>query len=254
MNNSLTHYRGQLRDAIDRDVRRRQTATRRRVALAVPAAAATATAATLLISTGSPSGTSAADAAILRGVAAELAPPAGTILHEQAMVSVQGAPAVPYELWQQADSPQSYRIIKFGSEGEYDGATGDFLLYNPDSNTITSAPVAATPGRNGRGAEDFAATLRAMVQQGQAMVDSTTTFDGVRAYKLTVTGSSDKFLNGTAYVDATTYRPLEIDTTGGGGEVIKFSAYDYLPANAANMRLLDVTAAHPGARVVSPQP
>jgi len=182
MNDSLTLYRDQLRDAIDRDVLRRRTAARRRVAIGVPAAAATATAAALLISTGSPSGTSPADAAILRGVAAELAPPAGTILHEQAMVSDQGAPAVPYELWQQADTPQSYRIIKFGSDGEYDGATGHFLLYNPGSNTITSAPVAATPGRNGRGAEDFAATLRAMVQQGQATVDSTTTYDGIREY------------------------------------------------------------------------
>ncbi len=35
------------------------------------------------------------------------------------------------------------------------------------------------------------------------------------------------------------------------GEVIKFSAYEYLPATAANVRLLDLTAAHPGARVLN---
>ncbi|HWE33005.1 MAG TPA: hypothetical protein VG410_05925 [Solirubrobacteraceae bacterium] len=253
MNDTLTLYREQLRDAIDRDVRRRQTVGRRRLAIAAPAAAATATAAALLVSTGSPSGTSAADAAILRGVAAELAPPAGTILHERAMVSVQGAPAVPYELWQQADNPQSYRIIKFGHDGEYDGASGRFLLYNPGSNTITSGSVTARPGSNGRGAEDLAGTLRALVQAGNATVDATTTYDGIRAYKLTVKGSADRFLNGTAYVDASTYRPLEIDVAG-SDEVIKFTAYEYLPANAGNMRLLDVSAAHPGARVVSAQP
>jgi hypothetical protein len=85
-------------------------------------------------------------------------------------------------------------------------------------------------------------------------VAATTTYDGIRAYKLTVAGSGDPFLDGTAYVAASGYRPLEIDTTGGRGEVIKFSVYEYLPANATNMRLLDLAAAHPGARVVNAQP
>jgi hypothetical protein len=169
----------------------------------------------LFLTGGSTSGPSAADAAILRHVAAELAPPAGTILHEQAMVSLAGAPAVPYELWAQADAPHAYRIIKFGHEG--------------------------TGTRGSTGPDDFAASLRAMVQSGQATIAATTTFDGVRAYKLTVTRSPVRFLNGTAYVAASDYHPLELDTTDiVGGEVIKFTAYEYLPANAANMRLLHV--------------
>jgi hypothetical protein len=254
MNDSLTLYREQLLDAIDRDLRSRSTARRRRAAIGVPLGAAAATAAVLLVSTGSPSGTSAADAAILRGVSTELAPPPGTILHEQAMVSLDGRPAVPYQLWAQADRPQSYRVIKFGSEGAWDGATMRSLNYDAATNTITSTPWPNRPGAHGRGPTDIGATLRALVEQGHASVAATTTYKGIRAYKLTVTGSGDQFLNGTAYVAASDYRPLEIDSTGGGGEVIKFTTYEYLPANAANMRLLDVAAAHPGARAISAQP
>lgn len=207
----LELYREQLRAAIahQRSTHRRQ---RRTLAFAFPASALAAIAAVLLLTAGSAAGPSAADAAIIRHIAAEMAPPAGTILHEQAMVSLAGAPAVPYELWAQADSPHAYRVIKFGHEASRDSGP--------------SSPA------------DFAATLRAMVQSGQATIDATTTFDGVRAYRLTVTGAADRFLNGTAYVAAGDYHPLELDTTANGGEVIKFSAYEYLPADPANMRLL----------------
>ena len=213
MNESLTMYREQLRGAIDADLRGRQTRTRRRLALGVPALAASATAAALMITTGSPSGTSPADAAILHGVSSALAPPAGTIIHVRALVSLDGRPAVPYELWAQSDSPHAYRVIKFGHE------------------------FATSHGR--QAADDFAGTLHELVGAGKATVDETTTFDGVRAYKLTVAGSPERFLNGTAYVAASDYRPLELDTTANGGERIHFSAYEYLPATAANMRLIN---------------
>jgi hypothetical protein len=86
--------------------------------------------------------------------------------------------------------------------------------------------------------DDFAGTLRQLVGAGNATVDETTTFDGVRAYKLTVSGSAERFLSGTAYVAVSDFRPLELDTTANGGERIHFSAYQYLPATAANMRLI----------------
>jgi hypothetical protein len=58
-------------------------------------------------------------------------------------------------------------------------------------------------------------------------------------------GSSDRFLNGTAYVAQSNYHPLEIDTTSNGGERIVFQTYEYLPVTAANQRL--VSAAGGGA-------
>jgi hypothetical protein len=199
---ALTLYRDQLRDAIERDLgERSRHRPRGRLAFAFPTAgvAVAGAVATLVLTAGSAGGPSVADAAIFHHIEAALAPPAGTILHEQAMVSLAGAPAVPYELWAQADAPYAYRVIKFGHEGAFESSS--------------SRP------------SDFAATLRAMVQSAQATIDATTTFDRVRAYKLTVTGSADRFLNGTAYVAASDYHPLELDTTGNGGEVIKFSAY-----------------------------
>lgn len=65
-----------------------------------------------------------------------------------------------------------------------------------------------------------------------------TSLDGVPANKLTVSGSADRFLNGTAYVARADYHPLVIDTTGGGGERIVVQKYEYLPATASNEALL----------------
>jgi len=57
----------------------------------------------------------------------------------------------------------------------------------------------------------------------------------VPAYRLTVTGASDRWLNGTVYVSRADYHPLQIETNG---ERIVFQSYEYLPATAANQALL----------------
>jgi hypothetical protein len=78
-----------------------------------------------------------------------------------------------------------------------------------------------------------------MVASGRAHVHASTTFHGVPAYKLTVTGAPDRWLNGTAYVSKANYRPLEIDTAAGGPtERIVYQSYEYLPATTANQALL----------------
>jgi hypothetical protein len=174
----------------------------------VPATAALA-AGGLAISLTGGSSVSSADAAVLRHVAAALTSPPAMILHERALVTAQGVTA-PYELWEESVPPYHYHVLKWGHQG---------------------AGTATAP-------EDFAAELRALVQAGKATVDGTTTIDGASAYKLTVSGSSDRFLNGTAYVSRSNYYPLEIDTTGGGGEKIVFQTYEYLPASAANLALI----------------
>jgi hypothetical protein len=126
-----------------------------------------------------------------------------------------GSTTEPYELWIENAPPYHYHVLKWEHSGF--GANG--------------APY------------DLAAELRALVRSGQATVEGSTTIDGVAAYKLSVSGSSDRFLNGTAYVSKTTYHPLEIDTTGNGGERIVFETYEYLPATAANLRALQAATA-----------
>ena len=77
---------------------------------------------------------------------------------------------------------------------------------------------------------DAAATLRALVQSGNASVVGTTTIDGVAAYELQVSGAPAATLDGTAYVAQSDYRPLLIQTTS--GETISYSTYEYLPSSA----------------------
>jgi hypothetical protein len=203
----LAIFREQMRDAIAKDLQRRRAAALR---VAAPAAIAVAAAAAIIATQAfDGSSVSAADAAILHHVADALAPAPGTILHEQATVTAPWGTA-PYELWADGDAPYPYRVIKWGHEG-----TG-----------------------SGHATNDFAAELRAMVQDGNATVSGTTTIDGVAAYKLTVQGAPDRFLNGTADVAQSDYHPLVIDTTANGGELIRFQTYEYLPATPANLAQL----------------
>ena len=244
----LSVYRNQLRSAVARDLahrdRRRGVTSRR---LAVPAAMASCALGVALFAVfGAGSQAPSANAAILHRVAAVLTPPSGTILHERAQVSVPGQGSTTYEAWMQADSPYAYRVSKWGSEGSWNGTT--YSNYDPTSNTITVEPTPpAAPGPP----IDPAATLRSLVQSGEATVAGTTTIDGVGAYKLTVTGGPDPQLIGTAYVATSDYHPVEIDTNLG---TVIYETYEYLPATTANLGLLDLAAQHPGATIANDNP
>lgn len=202
----LDLFRDQLHAAVVRDLSRRP---RRRAAGGAIGVAGVGVAAALALSGIGGGAPPFVEGAIARHVVGALTAPPSTILHERALVTV-GSRTQPYELWVESNPPYAYRVVKWGHEGTGRG----------------SAP------------DDPAAQLRSMVQSGQAHVDSATTIDGVPAYRLTVTGSSTRFLNGTAYVSRANYHPLEIDTTDGGGERIVFQSYEYLPATAANQALL----------------
>jgi hypothetical protein len=252
---ALQLYRDQLRDAIDRDLRRRRrplAVERPPVRLVLPpliaAAAAVVVTAVFL---GAGRHTPPADAAILTRLAAALTPPPNTILHEQAEISMPGEPAQPFELWVQADPPQAYRVIKWGHETAWNGSS--FSTYDAGTNTITAGLASVLTAGLSHEPIDPAATLRSLVQSGQATVDGTTTIDGVTAYKMTVTSSPDPFLVGTAYVATTNYQPLEIDTIT-NSETIVYQTYEYLPATSANMPLLDLGTQHPGATVIKATP
>jgi hypothetical protein len=222
---SLRLYRGQLREAVARDLSRphgpltilaRLRPRRRRGLVAYAVGAAAAIALTVaLVTAGGP--VQSADAAILRDVAAGLTPPAGTILHEKGTISLPGQPAPQsFELWAQADPPYNvtYKLGSYGSAVFNSSATGP-AVQSPDSN---HAPL------------DAAATLRALVQSGNASLVGTTTIDGVAAYELQVGGAPDATLDGTAYVAQSDYRPLLIQTTD--NETISYSTYEYLPATS----------------------
>ena len=245
----LQTYRRQFHDAIEHDLARSGPARRRRRALtfAVPVGAAAATAATVLLSAGGTAGLSAANAAIMRHVRAELTAPPASILHEAATVTPAGGSPMQFELWAQTGRPYVYRVIKYGQE--FSRSATQQEIYDPSTRTVTVSPApplshayeVAHPA-------DLASELNEMVNSGQATATATT-FDGIPAYEIQLNGSSDQQLsNGTAYVAQSDYRPLAIDSSQGK---VVFSVYEYLPATPANDALLAVTTAHPGATVVN---
>jgi hypothetical protein len=213
----LSAYRDQLRDSVARDLehRGRSRLSRRGVITwAVPAAAlAAATAAVLITVVGGAASPTPADAAILRHVSAALTPAPGEILHEHAVVSLNGGPGHVYELW--ADTSNgAYHVAKFGHE--------------------------ATGTSNGSGVQDAATSLRALVQSGDATVVGPDSVDGTPAWKLHVSGAADPFLNGTVYVAQSNYEPLLIQTDAARcdtpcTETIRYQAYEYLPRTAENL-------------------
>jgi hypothetical protein len=249
----LCLFRTQLRDAIERDLHRRpgpRVLQRRssRVAVSTLLVLAAASAAFMLLAGGGAQAPSA-NAAILRHTLAALTPPKGTILYEQAQISIPGHAAQRYELWAEADRPHAYRVIKWGHEASWNGRA--FSTYNEATNTISILPSdRGTVAARSHEPIDFAATLRSLVRSGQAQVAGTTTIHGIKAYRLTVSHSPDRFLLGTVYVAASNYHPLRIQTVT-YHETIIFHAYQYLPATRSNMSLLDLAAQHPDATVIT---
>ena len=248
---TLDTYRNQLHAAIERDLAR-GTRTgrlkRRALALSVPATAAAATTATVLLTAGGASGPSLASAAIIRHVRAELTAPAGSILHESATVTLPDGSSMPFELWTQPGTGV-YRVIKDGQEVSLSGTENE--IYDASTNTVTVSPLPpAIHQREVSRGVDLADELKRMVDSGQATATSTT-YNGIPAYELTLNPSGDTLLIGTAYVARSDYRPLEIDYTSHRGAKVVFSAYEHLPATPANDALLAVTSAHPGATVVN---
>jgi hypothetical protein len=219
-------------------------ATGLRLAVAGAAVGAIALVA-LFVSTGS-DGPAAADAAIMRHVRAELTAPPASILHEAATVTPAGGSPMQFELWAQTGDTGVYRVIKYGQEGSQSATQNE--NYDPSTNTVTVSPLPpAVHAYEVAHSVDLASKLEEMVNSGQATATATT-YDGIPAYEIQLTGSGDPLLNGTAYVAQSDYRPLEIDSSQ-GQEV--FSTYEYLPATPANDALLAVTTAHPGATVVN---
>lgn len=117
---ALQTYKRQLHAAIERDLARGTRARRlrqRTMTLSAPIIAASATVATLLLTAGGAAGPSPADAAILGHIRTALTAPAGMIVHQKAMISLDGAPAQPFELWESTIAPYPYRVIRWGHEG-----------------------------------------------------------------------------------------------------------------------------------------
>jgi hypothetical protein len=236
-----------VRVAARQNRRRRVRIVAVRLSLAGVSLAAAAVAGLTLFGAGGPAAQSA-DAAILRQVRRAVTPPAGVVLHEKALTTI-GSMTVDYEFWQRSDEPHAYRVDKAGFEGAYTGSATQ--TFDPATNTIVERPAdQAEPYI------DPVAEVRQLLAEGSAHIVGTTEIDGERLLEITASSSSDTLLDGTLYVDATTYHPVRAELGPsachdcGGPEQIRFLVYEYLPATPANVGLTSLTAQHPDARVV----
>jgi hypothetical protein len=208
------------------------------------AAVAAAVAAVALLALGGPGGSAgppAAEAAIIHHALHAISLPPNTIVHVKE-VGVANGTRVEAEWWQQTDAPYALRMIKGpvgrALEGAADGTTS--FQYNAGTNTIVETPNARTPTL-----VDPIAGVRRQLADGGAQVSGKATINGVSLYRIELSTGV------IAYFDTVTFRPMYLDNPQGSGNVVRTRvvSYDELPANAANAKLLSITAQHPDARV-----
>jgi hypothetical protein len=101
------------------------------------------------------------------------------------------------------------------------------------------APTGAAP-------EDFRAEILGLLRSGRARETGRVDVAGRDAIRIESPDGKQFYL-----LDAATYAPIEWTSAGnGGGVTLRFPVYEELPVNSESMKLLDLEAQHPEARVV----
>jgi hypothetical protein len=212
-------------------------------AVAVPVAVAVAV--LVAVNAFGGSGTSVADAAILFHADAALTAAPNEILYTDVAGGGFGA-----QTWQLTSPPYSFLGFKGplgqrAPEQAQDAAGSSW--WDPTTNTIHEQRGGAAPVFD----DPLAAVHEALDRRDARVLGSATT-DGIPTYAIQFSGKHGYNDGLTAFVDKRTYRPiLLIDPQRDGSIVrLKVVAFEFLPANEANLRLLSLTARHPSARIV----
>jgi hypothetical protein len=94
--------------------------------------------------------------------------------------------------------------------------------------------------------EEFRSEILALLRSGRVRMVGHVNVEGRDAIRLESLDGKKVYV-----VDAITYDPIEWTTTGnGGGVTLRFPVYEELPVDTESMKLLDLGAQHPDARVV----
>jgi hypothetical protein len=151
---------------------------------------------------------------------------------------------------------RQYRLVITGSQAKTlkDGSdiirwvraprgAGTLNGYRP---AVVPAPAAATaPDCSDFGSQDYGDQILTMLRSCGAHLVGHATIGGRDTLELR---SQDGHI--TYYVDASSYAPVQLDTTGtDGGTSLRFTTYEVLPADDANEAMLSLTAQHPSATV-----
>ena len=243
---TLARYRFALQRAVAADLARRR---RRRVGAVAATVAVALIVVNLLPSNGDRPVGGVAPASAVERAAAALRPADGTILHVhmKGRQFEDGRPDVrwEHESWTLAGTGENRTVQTqpFGPVAETAYADGVESLWDGAGGRVVEKraprPEGSTPAANG----EFRVEVMAMLRSKRATV-ARQTKDGASVLRITK--------GRTAYVvDGRTYTPIELRTRGtGGGTVLRFVAYETLPAGERTEDLLSIAAQHPGAPVV----
>jgi hypothetical protein len=216
-----------------------------RIAFAAAALVGALAAVTLvaLAASAGPGGPTSADAAILHRTIRAITPPANSILHVK-VVGVQNGTAIMGETWQETSPPYASRGMKgtAGHPGEFaDNGTTSFF-YDPSTDTIDTQPDTSRPTFT-----DPISQVRQALANGQAQLAGTTTIGGESLIKIDLKGGL------VGYFDAHDYHPRYLDDPQRGGSIVQLRVviYEYLPLTSSTRAMLNITALHPSARIVT---
>lgn len=110
---------------------------------------------------------------------------------------------------------------------------------------VPARAAAASPDCSDFGSQDYGDQILTMLRSCGAHLVGNATIAGRDTLELR---SQDGHI--TYYVDASSYAPVRLDTTGtDGGTSLRFTKYELLPGSDANEALLSLTAQHPSATV-----
>jgi hypothetical protein len=176
----------------------------------------------------------------------------GTILHTVVVTSSTtpggGTFTGRSESWRQQSPPYDERTVSKGRETAT--ADGRPEAYLPSDNTlhVMRPGDEIPPSRGSAGTGDrLLDGIRRYLAAGLARTDGTVTVHGRDAVRIVFDGSPSVYL-----VDAETYEPIQLRDVGDDGTVVtsRYVTYELLPATPANLALLSLHKAHPGATVV----
>ena len=151
---------------------------------------------------------------------------------------------------------QKYRLVITASQAKALKDRGDMIRwvrapraagtlngYRPAVVPATAAAMA--PDCSDFGSQDYGDQILTLLRSCGAHLVGQATIGGHDTLELR---SQDGHI--TYYVDASTYVPVQLDTTGtDGGTSLRFTTYEVLPGDDANEALLSLTAQHPSATV-----
>jgi outer membrane lipoprotein-sorting protein len=168
------------------------------------------------------------------------------------------------ETWQSTSIPVTMRYLETVSPGkapkerQYD-ASGIQRIYDPETNTIYEIDRQTATDQQIPFDENemeaiflkFKEDALDLMESEDVKIESATLENGREVVRITSTSSGAAGVPGTYVIDAETGEPLQWQTGNGQGTLTMDITLEKLPATDENLKLMDLVAQHPDAKIRS---